>query len=109
MRHGVLCCGVGHAGFGHCSVTIRISSALRVTQSAHGTLIWIEATVLHNQARGTHSVDDTQALVGSLVEAGVPLDQVALALHMDADELLRYRQRDGRLDQIDGTYSKAWE
>lgn len=64
----------------------------------------IEATVLHNQACGTHSVDGTQALVGSLVDAGVPLDQVALALHLDADELLRYRQRGGLLDQVDGTY-----
>ena len=65
--------------------------------------------MLHNQARGTHSVDGTQALVDSLVDAGVPLDQVALALHMDADELLRYRQRGGLLDQVDGAYSEAWE
>lgn len=38
------------------------------------------------------SVDGKQALADSLVDAEVPLDQVAL--HLDADEL-RYRQRGG--------------
>ena len=31
------------------------------------------------------SVDGKQALVDSLVDAGVPLNRVALALHLDTD------------------------
>lgn len=69
----------------------------------------IEATVLHNEARGSHSVQGTQDLVEALLAQGVALDDVGRALGMDADELLRYRQRGGLLDGVGETYSEAWE
>lgn len=70
----------------------------------------IEATVLHNEARGAHSVDGTQALVEQLLAQGVPAEEVARSLNMDADELLRYRVRGGLLDRFrDGEYSEAWK
>lgn len=70
----------------------------------------IEATVLHNEARGKHSVDGTQALVGQLLASGLPPEEIARAMNMDADEFLRYRQRGGLLEQFKRhEYSEAWE
>lgn len=68
------------------------------------------ATVRHNEARGVHGVQATQDMVAALLAQGVAPEQVARAFGMDADELLRYRQRGGLLDRYrDGEYSEAWE
>lgn len=70
----------------------------------------IEATVLHNEARGEHSIDGTQGLVEELLRGGMAAEEVARSLNMDADELLRYRQRGGLLHDLGPTeYSEAWE
>ncbi|MCD0166802.1 hypothetical protein [Deinococcus sp. 12RED42] len=45
----------------------------------------------------------------ALLVQGMALDDVGRALGMDADELLRYRQRGGLLDGVCETYSEAWE
>jgi len=54
--------------------------------------------------REVRSVNGTQALL----DAKMLLDQVELALHMDAHELLRYHLRGSLLAEVDGIYSEAW-
>jgi ParB-like chromosome segregation protein Spo0J len=68
------------------------------------------ATVRHNEARGVHGVQATQGMVAQMLERGVAPEEVARAFGMDADELLRYRQRGGLLETYgQGAYSEAWE
>ncbi|MFZ5589644.1 MAG: ParB N-terminal domain-containing protein [Pseudomonadota bacterium] len=68
------------------------------------------ATIRHNRARGTHSVDLMVNIVAELTEAGMGNDWIMKHIGMDADELLRLKQISGLAALFkDRPYSKAWE
>ena len=68
------------------------------------------ATIRHNRARGTHSIDLMKTIVGELVEAGMGDDWIMKHVGMDKDEVLRLKQLTG-LQQLfkDVDFSKSWE
>ncbi len=68
------------------------------------------ATVAFNRAKGTHQVDRMARMVGELVVMGLTSTQVAKALGMDADEVLRLMQHSGMPGVFAGRqFSDSWE
>lgn len=68
------------------------------------------ATIRHNRARGTHSIDLMVNIVAELVEAGMGNDWIMKHIGMDADELLRLKQVSGLAALFkDRPFSRAWE
>ncbi|MEW6649318.1 MAG: ParB N-terminal domain-containing protein [Chloroflexota bacterium] len=68
------------------------------------------ATIRHNRARGTHSVDLMVNIVAELTEAGMGDDWIMKHIGMDIDELLRLKQISGLAALFkDRAYSRAWE
>lgn len=67
------------------------------------------STIRHNRARGTHSIDLMQGIVGELVESGMGDDWIMKHIGMDADELLRLKQISGLAALFqDREFSSAW-
>lgn len=70
----------------------------------------MSATVLHNQARGTHSVERELAIVQALAEEGWDDDAMGVGLVKSGEELLRMRQLGGAAKNLAATrYAKAWD
>lgn len=68
------------------------------------------STIRHNRARGVHGVDPMADIVASLIKQGLGDTEIAKELGMDADEVLRFRQRKPLPELFKGKdYSKAWE
>lgn len=68
------------------------------------------ATIQFNKARGVHAVDGDADIVKSLIEQGVPEDEICKHLQIDAETVLRYKQLTGILDLFKNTpYSVGWE
>lgn len=68
------------------------------------------STIRHNRARGTHSVELMQTIVGELVSAGMSDAWIAKNIGMDADEILRLKQISGIAALFaDREFSEAWE
>ena len=68
------------------------------------------ATIRHNRARGTHSVDLMVNIVAELTEAGMGNDWIMKHIGMDADELLRLKQISGLAALFKNRpYSRSWE
>lgn len=68
------------------------------------------STIRHNRARGVHGVDPMADIVASLIKQGLGDNDIAKELGMDADEVLRFRQRKPLPELFKGKdYSKAWE
>jgi ParB-like chromosome segregation protein Spo0J len=69
----------------------------------------IASTIRHNRARGRHAVSPMSDIVASLVRLGWDDKQIGKELGMDADEVLRLKQRTG-LPEIfkDHDFSKSW-
>lgn len=53
------------------------------------------STIRHNRARGTHSIELMQNIVGELKKAGMSDAWIMKEIGMDADELLRLKQISG--------------
>lgn len=67
------------------------------------------ATIRHNRARGTHSIDLMKSIVGELVQAGMSDTWIMKHIGMDADELLRLKQITGIAALFaDKDFSRAW-
>lgn len=70
----------------------------------------MSATVLHNQARGTHSVERELAIVQALAEEGWDDDAMGVGLVKSEEELVRMRQLGGAAKNLAATrYAKAWD
>lgn len=70
----------------------------------------MEATVQFNRARGVHQVELMGDLVQSLVEQGVPDDEIAQKLGMELEEVFRLKQITGIAELFKNQqYSKSWE
>lgn len=68
------------------------------------------ATIQFNKARGVHAVDGDAEIVRSLIEQGVPEDEICKHLGIDAETVLRYKQLSGITDVFKSIqYSKSWE
>jgi len=68
------------------------------------------STIRHNRARGVHGVDPMADIVASLIKQGLGDTEIAKELGMDADEILRFRQKKPLPELFRGRdYSKAWE
>jgi len=69
----------------------------------------MSATVLHNQARGTHSVEREVAIVAALDKAGWTDEHVGVGLVKSDEELIRMRQLGGAAQNLaSGSYGRAW-
>lgn len=67
------------------------------------------STVRHNRARGKHSVELMAELVRGMLKLGWEDDQIAKALGMSVEELLRLRQIAGAAKALAApTYSREW-
>lgn len=69
----------------------------------------IASTIRHNRARGRHAVSPMSDIVASLVRADWDDKKIGKELGMDADEVLRLKQRTG-LPEIfkDRDFSNSW-
>ncbi len=68
------------------------------------------STIRHNRARGKHSVKPMSDIVAELVHIGWQDDEIANKLGMDADEILRLKQKTGLPALFKNReYSRAWE
>lgn len=69
----------------------------------------IASTIRHNRARGRHAVSPMSDIVANLVRADWDDKKIGKELGMDADEVLRLKQRTG-LPEIfkDREFSKSW-
>lgn len=68
------------------------------------------ATVQFNRARGVHQVELMGDLVKSLVEQGLPDDEIAQRLGMELEEVFRLKQITGIAELFKNQiYSRAWE
>jgi ParB-like chromosome segregation protein Spo0J len=68
------------------------------------------ATVQFNRARGVHQVELMGDLVKALVEQGLPDEEIAKRLGMEAEEVYRLKQITGIAELFKNQiYSKAWE
>lgn len=68
------------------------------------------STIRHNRARGKHRVDMMVLLVGKLRDLGKTDTEIAHALGMEAEEVLRLQQAGGIASSFRGKgYSRAWE
>ena len=67
------------------------------------------STIRHNRARGKHGVKPMSEVVGDLIRAGWADSRIAKELGMEADEVLRLKQRKGLPDLFkDQDFSRAW-
>ncbi len=70
----------------------------------------MSATVLHNQARGTHSVERELTIVAELADAGWDDAQMGVGLVKSEEELVRMRQLGGAAKNLASQrYAKAWD
>lgn len=70
----------------------------------------MSATVLHNEARGTHSVEREMVIVEHLAKSGWDDDQMGVGLVKTEEELIRMRQLGGAAQNLASPrYAKAWE
>lgn len=68
------------------------------------------ATVRHNRARGSHSIDGMSNIVFEMLDNGWADEDICNHLGMEADELLRLKHITGFSKLFsDVEYSKAWE
>lgn len=68
------------------------------------------ATIQFNKARGVHAVDGDAEIVRSLIEQGLPEDEISQHLGIDLETVLRYKQLTGIVDLFKNVnYSKSWE
>lgn len=68
------------------------------------------STLRHNRARGKHQVDLTAELVKSLLRLGKKDDEIAHALGMSAEEVLRMRQQVKVAELMaNAHYTQSWE
>lgn len=69
----------------------------------------MSATILHNQARGTHSVVKEVAIVQALDEAGWTSEEVGVGTVKSDEELIRIRQLGGAAQNLaSDQYGRAW-
>jgi hypothetical protein len=67
------------------------------------------STVRHNRARGVHKLDGMTDIVLSMLRNGWTDDEVAAAMGMDADEVLRMKQVSGIAKAFQRpNYNRAW-
>jgi ParB-like chromosome segregation protein Spo0J len=67
------------------------------------------STVRHNRARGVHKLDGMTDIVLSMLQAGWEDDEIANAMGMDADEILRLKQVAGAAEAFRRPmYKRAW-
>ena len=67
------------------------------------------STIRHNRARGKHGVRPMSEVVGDLIRAGWADQRIAKELGMEADEVLRLKQRKGLPELFkDQDFSRAW-
>lgn len=70
----------------------------------------LTATWQFNKARGVHQVDLDAELIRRLVEQGLPDEEIAARLGVDADTVYRYKQVTGVAELFrNATWSRAWE
>lgn len=68
------------------------------------------ATIQFNKARGVHAVDGDAEIVRSLIEQGLPEDEISKHLGIDLETVLRYKQLTGIVDLFKNVnYSRSWE
>ena len=68
------------------------------------------STIRHNRARGKHQIDLMGQIVRTLTERGRTDDQIAEALGMTVEEMLRLRQFVGAARLLAAKeYTRAWE
>lgn len=68
------------------------------------------ATIQFNKARGVHAVDGDAEIVRSLIEQGLPEDEISKHLGLDLDTIHRYKQLTGIVELFKNVeYSKSWE
>jgi len=67
------------------------------------------ATVRHNRARGSHSVQGMSNLVFKMLEEGVPEEEICRKLGLDATELVKLKHITGYSKLYEGMeYGKSW-
>lgn len=67
------------------------------------------STIRHNRARGKHDVTPMSDIVADLTHQGWTNERIAQELGMQADEILRLKQRTGLADVYKNEeFSKAW-
>lgn len=70
----------------------------------------ISATILHNKARGEHSVEKEIAIVAELDQAGWSPEELSRGLVKSNEELIRLRQNGGVASLLaNNRYDKAWD
>lgn len=70
----------------------------------------MSATILHNEARGRHSVAKEVAIVRALDDAGWSSEQIGVGTVKSAEELIRIRQLGGAAQNLaSDQYGKAWD
>lgn len=68
------------------------------------------STVRHNRARGKHVVDLQAKLVKKLLRLGATDEEIAKALGMDAEEVLRLKQQVNVAEILANShYTQSWE
>lgn len=83
---------------------------LSLLQGEFTTADEMSATILHNQARGTHSVAREVEIVKALDAAGWKDDAIGVGLVKSDEELVRMRQVGGAAPNLaSGTYGRAWD
>ncbi len=69
----------------------------------------MSATILHNQARGTHSIEREIPIVQALDAAGWTAEQIGVGTVKSGEELIRIRQVGGAAQNLaSGSYASAW-
>lgn len=95
------------------AVRQRVRGYLPVVAVNHGRTAVSDrmaATIRHNRARGVHGVMPMAEIVAAMMREGVPDEEIARALGMDADELLRFKQQVALPSLfLNQEYSAAWE
>lgn len=82
----------------------------RIKANAAGRNDRIQATILFNRARGEHAVQPMTEIVAEMKTNGWAEDEIAEALGMDADEVLRFLNNAGLPALFKNhVYSRAWE
>lgn len=70
----------------------------------------MSATVLHNEARGKHSVEKELAIVGHLADAGWDDAEMGVGLVKSEEELVRMRQLGGAAKNLaSARYARSWK
>lgn len=88
--------------YGHLPITV-LSSDLSEADL-------MSATMLHNEARGTHNPLKERALLATMDKAGWTTAQIGVGLVKSQEEIIRLRQSAGVPTQLaNRTYDKAWE